>query len=140
MKRWLWAICAFLAITVAAAVFLAEGAIHPRRRHRQAASANAQQVTITAKDGTHLNAWWITPKQPNGSAVILCHGVGDSSYGALGFAPLFLNRGYAVLAPDSRGHGDSLGLVTYGVLESEDIKQWVSWIQSKGIQKVFDLG
>jgi len=138
VRRWVWAVCAFFAITFAAAVFLAEGALHPLRQHRPA--ANAQRVTITAKDGTPLNGWWISPKQPNGKAVIICHGVGDSSYSSLGFAPLFLRNGYSVLAPDSRGHGESLGLVTYGVLESGDMAQWVSWVQSKGIGKVFGLG
>jgi len=138
MRRWVWGVCGFWAITFAAAVFLAEGAIHPPRLHRPA--AHAQEVFITAKDGTRLDAWWISPARPNGSAVIVCHGVGDSAYGALGFAPFLLKNGYSVLAPDSRGHGESLGFVTYGVRESGDVAQWVSWVQNKGVQEVFGLG
>ncbi len=106
----------------------------------QSSNATLQKVGITAKDGVRLNAWWLLPKQQNDRAVIVCHGVGDSSFGALGFAHLFLKNGYSVLVPDSRGHGESSGFVTYGILESGDVSHWVAWVESQGVHKVFGLG
>ena len=52
----------------------------------------------------------------------------------------FLKNGYSVLVPDSRGHGASGGIVTYGVLESDDILRWLRWIESHGIYTTFGFG
>jgi len=58
----------------------------------------------------------------------------------LGYALLFLKNGYSVLVPDSRGHGESLGFVTYGVLESGDMVQWLAWMKGNGIDEAFGFG
>lgn len=154
--RWyLWlavlAVVLFVASFAAAGV-LAEGALHPLLRRRasdtaalaysisQSAGAKARKVSIQTNDGVTLNGWWLVPERQNGSAVVVCHGVADSAYGALGYALLFLNNGYAVLVPESRGHGESLGFVTYGVLESGDMVQWLGWIRAQGINRTFGFG
>jgi alpha-beta hydrolase superfamily lysophospholipase len=57
---------------------------------------------------------WLIPSKSNGNCVPVLHGIADSRAGSIGFAPMFLNEGYAVLLPDSRAHGASGGqLVTY---------------------------
>ena len=58
----------------------------------------------------------------------------------MGYALLFLKNGYSVLAPESRGHGESRGYVTYGVLEAEDTVRWLNWTKSQGVKAVFGLG
>ena len=132
------AVCALLAISVGG-IILAEEAIHPARlplRHALIARAGAARVGgtlddvgIVAADGAQLRGWFVRPRAFNGSVVVLLHGVSDNREGAAGFAPLFLDAGYAVLLPDSRAHGVSGGaLATYGLLESDDIHQWVSWL------------
>lgn len=42
--------------------------------------------------------------------------------------------------PNSRGHGDSGGFVTFGVLEAPDIVQWFTWIRSQGMPTIYGLG
>src|SRR5262249_34415988 len=75
--------------------------------------------------------WLFTPRAPNGAAVILLHGVGDTRTGVLGHAGYLLDAGYTVLTPDSRDHGSSGGAyVTYGVKESGDVHAWADWIFS----------
>ncbi len=66
----------------------------------------------------------------NGRAVLLLHGVADSHRGMRGVAALLAQNGYRVLSPDSRGHGASEGdaLISYGLREREDLRQWVDWI------------
>lgn len=131
---------------------LTEAVLHPvpRRRASDAAAlaqssasavaGTARQVTITADDGVILKSWWIQPPRWAGRTVLMCHGVADSGFGVMGDALLFLRSGYAVLVPDSRGHGESGGFVTYGVYESGDVLQWLVWLRAHGASKVFGFG
>jgi pimeloyl-ACP methyl ester carboxylesterase len=41
---------------------------------------------------------------------------------------MFLRRGYRVLLPDSRAHGESGGIATFGLHEAGDVHDWVSWL------------
>lgn len=95
---------------------------------------------MRGEDGTALTAWWLSPKQANGRAVMACHGVADSAFGAMGYALLFLRNGYSVLVPNGRGHGDSAGYVTYGVLESRDTLRWLKWMKAQGVSTAFGFG
>jgi uncharacterized protein len=60
----------------------------------------------------------------------------------MGLARLLLTNGYAVLAPDSRGQGESGGeLVTYGLREADGVHRWVAWLeQSEHPRNVFGIG
>ena len=101
-------------------------------------SADSQTVSIEARDRAQLHGWFIRPQPDTARCVIVLH---DSRSGSVGFAPMFLERGYAVLAPDSRAHGESGGeFVTYGVLERYDVLQWVHWMQRAGCTAVYGLG
>jgi dipeptidyl aminopeptidase/acylaminoacyl peptidase len=155
-RRWLVVLpvlmVAIFGFSLAAAAVLAEGALHPLLKRRasdtaalaysiaQAANGTAQKVNIQGRDGVALDGWWLAPKEPNGRAVMVCHGVADSAYGALGYALLFLSHGYSVLVPESRGHGESQGYVTYGVLETDDTIRWLSWMKSHGVNSAFGFG
>jgi alpha-beta hydrolase superfamily lysophospholipase len=122
-------------------IFLGELAFRPQRvrvNERQLAEATATQfgaalldVSVTASDGSHLQAWFARPAKANGDAVILLHGVGDNRRGMMGFAELFLSNGFAVLVPDSRAQGESGGeFPTYGLKESDDVHRWFDWFVS----------
>lgn len=139
-------------LVLVAAGMLADGALHPPRLRRasdaaalaqnigQSAAASVTQVRIAAADGTALHAWWLMPFSSQGRGVMVCHGVADSAFGALGFALMFLQQGYSVLVPESRGHGDSEGYSTYGVRESDDVIRWLQWMKAQGVTSVFGLG
>ncbi len=87
---------------------------------------------MPAADGAVLKGWYVQPANGNGSAVILLHGMADNRQGMTGFAYMFLMHGYAVLLPDSRAHGESGGsLVTYGVMEREDVRRWTEWLRPR---------
>lgn len=57
-----------------------------------------------------------------------------------GYALLFLRNGYSVLVPNGRGHGDSQGYVTYGVLEAHDTVRWLEWLKGQGVNAAFGFG
>jgi len=131
---------------------LAEGALHaPRRvvpapvvaqKLARATRSTWQQVRVQARDGTGLDAWLFVPAPSNGAAVVLLHGVGDTRLGMTGYAPFLLRSGFAVLLPDSRGHGSSGGdLITYGVQEAADVHTWTAWLAGeRGFTRLYGMG
>ena len=131
---------AYLLLSILAGIAIADVSLKLHRlplRHQQAIAATVQadfgaelqDVTITAADGVALKGWFVHPRDYNGNAVILLHGITDNREGVAGYGALLLEHGYAVLLPDARRHGESGGeLATYGVKESDDVHRWVSWI------------
>jgi hypothetical protein len=153
VRRVIWIVCSLLLLlNVIGVVLLTEAAMHPPRvRHNEDAAlpahnieqftnSTASLVSITTPDGTLLKGWWFMPHTTTPRAVIVCHGIADSAMGSMGFAPLFLRQGYAVLVPESRGHGASKGFVSFGVQESADILQWLQWVKQHGASTVDGLG
>lgn len=101
-----------------------------------------QSARVTASDGARLEAWLFTPSQPNGSAVILLHGVADTRTGVLAHARYLLRAGFTVLTPDSRGHGASGGAVlTFGIREAGDVHAWADGLfRTLPVQRLYGLG
>jgi len=141
--RWLiFLLTLYLAICVVGGIYLADGTLHPGRRPlagqdvanfrevlRQEETAMTD-VSMTARDGVVLKGWLLLPAQANGDAALVLHGLGDNRLGMEGVARLLLAHGYTVLLPDARSHGDSGGdLATYGLLERQDIHQWVDYLE-----------
>ena len=131
------AIAMYLALSLAFGILMARLTLFPMRlalpdRARIAPmykpyGGDLQTVAIQAVDGVVLQGWYIVPEHQNGQAVILLHGIGDNRGGVAGYGQAFLRQGYRILLPDSRAHGESGGTVaTYGLLESDDVRRWVS--------------
>lgn len=98
---------------------------YARRNH-----AEFRDLSIRAKDGATLRAWFLRPAEWNRAVVILQHGVGDNRLGMYGYGQWLLENHYSVVLPDARAHGMSGGeLASYGFLESDDIHGWVNWIE-----------
>ena len=151
----IWAVSflsAVFVLTFVASIVLTEGALRPLIRRRasdttalaysisQTAHVNATPVRIRAADGATMTGWWLSQQSGNSRAVMICHGVADSAFGGMGYALLFLRHGYSVLVPNARGHGDSQGFVTYGVLEADDTLKWLDWMKQQGVQETFGFG
>ncbi len=128
-------------LCAAGGIILCESALHVPKIPSPLAPSDGRAVEIVARDGARLQAWFLAPKTPNGDCVLLLHGVADSRASQMGLARLLLQNHYSVLAPDSRGNGESGGIVTYGVLEAEDIHRWVDWLEaSQHPRNVFGVG
>src|ERR1700682_4788031 len=70
-----------------------------------------------------LRGWKVRPKNPNGSWVLLFHGVADNRIGVIGQSEFLLRAGYSVVMMDARAHGVSGGpIATYGWLERNDTR------------------
>jgi pimeloyl-ACP methyl ester carboxylesterase len=134
-----------------AGAFAGEGALHPRRVPVAPvcpciAHMTCDDATVTAPDSTILRAWYYQPEHPTGAAIILLHGVGANRTDMVGLGYMFLKAGYSVLEPDLRGHGESGGFTTYGVLEEQDIHAWADWmldrpgISRSSISRIYGFG
>jgi fermentation-respiration switch protein FrsA (DUF1100 family) len=85
--------------------------------------ARREDFLITAPDGAALRGWKVHPQIPNGSWVLLFHGVADNRIGTIGQSEILLGAGYGVVMMDQRAHGESGGaLATYGWLERDDTR------------------
>jgi pimeloyl-ACP methyl ester carboxylesterase len=151
MRRAVWYPVAGLTGLSIASAFLAENALHIWNRGEVKSSwadtiasqcgASWNSVQAAADDGARLDGWLFTPQHPNGSGVILLHGVGDTRMGMSGHAPFLLRAGYSVLLPDLRGHGASGGsITTYGVRESGDVHRWADVLLRAGVDRLYGLG
>lgn len=80
-----------------------------------------EDFDVRAPDGVLLRGWKVTPPQPNGSWVLLFHGVADNRVGVIGQSEFLLRAGYSVIMMDARAQGASGGpMATYGWLERND--------------------
>ena len=130
-------VAAVLSCGAAAAVWLAERNVRVRARRRTPADeslarqtgASVECAEVSAQDGVRLSGWLLRPEPWRGEAAVVLHGFVDSRAAMLDHTRMLLRHGYAVLAPDSRGHGDSGGTaVSFGVLESDDVGVWGDWL------------
>jgi alpha-beta hydrolase superfamily lysophospholipase len=104
--------------------------------------ATRQDFEVRAPDGELLRGWKVRPKNPNGSWVLLFHGVADNRVGVVGQSEFLLRAGYGVVMMDARAHGASGGpIATYGWLERNDTRSIVDALESsEHPQHLFALG
>ena len=81
------------------------------------AFARAAEVSLTMDDGVRIDASLLVPDGPAPAggwpAIMMFHGLGGNHVAlAGGLGPAYLAKGYAVFAPDARGHGTSEGFVS----------------------------
>ncbi len=89
------------------------------------------EAEVTAADGTRLRSGWYDAGSD--VTVILLHSFdGSSEDSDYLFAPYYAEKGYNLLLPDNRNHGESEGAVTtYGMLEGDDVACWVRWLREQ---------
>ncbi len=102
-----------------------------------------EDVYITSFDGLKLHATYfpgmedeaVRPADVSGvkKAVICFHGyTGEGLSNHIAIADYFLKKGYAMLMPDARAHGESEGeYIGFGCLDRKDALSWVNWLIGK---------
>lgn len=89
---------------------------------------------MTANDGTEMKGlFFLQPKAlewTNHSVplIFLCHGMSDNYMSYLDFGYSLAKEGYAVFAPEFRGHGSNRARATMGELEPHDLIAWMDFI------------
>ncbi len=96
-----------------------------------ATGATREDFDVRAPDGALLRGWKVRPKNPNGSWVLVFHGVADNRVGVIGQSEFLLRAGYSVVMMDARAHGASGGpIATYGWLERNDTRSIIDALLS----------
>jgi pimeloyl-ACP methyl ester carboxylesterase len=108
----------------------AGGLLYPWRRGlTQAAPDGCTDAEWRSGDIT-LHGWRCAANgRPRGTVVFL-HGVADNRGSSVGIIAHFRNRGYDVVAYDSRANGQSTGeICTYGYYEKQDLSRVIDTIE-----------
>ena len=94
---------------------------------------NAQTHFITSGDGLQL-AGHLVETEGNRYAIVV-HGYTGNGRSMSGFGEQFYDRGFSVLMPDCRGHGESEGdYIGMGWPDRLDIIAWIDWIIERNPQ------
>jgi uncharacterized protein len=122
-------------VAAVAGWFAAPAFLHPIRRPLTpdlireanasfaASGGHREEFDVRAPDGAMLRGWLVRAPHPNGSWVLLFHGVADNRIGVIGQSEFLLRAGYNVVMMDARAHGESEGpIATFGWLERNDTK------------------
>ena len=147
MNKWLVYVLIFAAGFVFVSLWSFWIVIHPPKiiigRTPPDVGLEAQDVTITAPDGTKLSAWYI-PSATLKKAIVLLHGYPAEKSDMLLIAKN-LYPDFSLLLLDLRYFGESDGMyTTLGVKERGDVKATLDFLESKGHTKIgmfgFSLG
>ncbi|WP_164966390.1 alpha/beta hydrolase [Companilactobacillus metriopterae] len=88
-------------------------------------------MPFTDRDGEtkNLNAYYIKNPANTNKTVIIAHGYRMNALQMGGWAKIYYDMGYNILAPDARAHGASDGnAISYGWKEKNDYKNWADKI------------
>jgi dienelactone hydrolase len=104
----------------------------PRRRleHTLAdVGLTSEELRLKAEDGLSIAAWYVPPR--NGAVIIAVHGIWGNRGQLIGIGRNLVDRGFGIMLPDLRAHGDSDGRVnTLGLREARDVRACVVYLQS----------
>lgn len=86
-----------------------------------------ERVTLQTEDNIRLSG--LLYDQGGKETVVYLHNIGSAAGEDFYYAPWYWEKGYNILMPDNRAHGESEGnCVSYGVYETEDVNQWLQLI------------
>jgi dipeptidyl aminopeptidase/acylaminoacyl peptidase len=92
----------------------------------------ATRVSFKAHDGSEVVGTWYRGPADNAPGILLLHGNGSSRGQFARLAPWFNAQGYAVLAIDFRGHGESAQVSkSFGWYEARDAHAAYAWFKSR---------
>ncbi|MFW9902941.1 MAG: alpha/beta hydrolase [Candidatus Thorarchaeota archaeon] len=88
-----------------------------------------ERIQFTSK-GVAISALFLYPSNLEGQrpAILAYHGWGGTKENILTNCLDFVKAGYIVLVPDLRGHGESGGISTLGLLEQDDAKVAIDYL------------
>lgn len=89
-----------------------------------------RDVYLTSFDGLKLHATYFPALEEGAEKLVICfHGyTGEGLSNHTAIAEYFLKRGYAMLMPDARAHGQSEGeYIGFGCLDRKDALSWINW-------------
>jgi pimeloyl-ACP methyl ester carboxylesterase len=128
----LWGVAAALAIAGGLGASWLLGSLMVRSSHSivPAASPPARDLTLRTADGLTIAATYRPGRRRDSPAILMLHGNGASRAATTPNAAWLAGNGYAVLAIDFRGHGQSAAAPhSFGLFESRDAETAFAWLK-----------
>ena len=108
----------------------AGGLLHPGRRSMVEPLPDICEDVPFKGAGVDLRGWRCRGAGVRRGTVVYLHGIADNRGSAVGIVRRFTQRGFDVIAYDSRAHGESGGSAcTYGFFEKQDLRLVLDTIQ-----------
>ena len=105
---------------------------HGRASFVPPAAAPAQDVGLRTSDGIAIAATFRPGSSERAPGVLLLHGVGASRQAVAANAAWLSDHGYATLAIDFRGHGQSdMAPRSFGLHEAADVRAAFAWLKRR---------
>ena len=119
-----------LVLGLALSWMMVSAMVRPQASHAAPATPPARDIVLTSTDGLSIAATYRPGRTPTSPAILLLHGNGASRAMMAENAAWLAGQGYAVLAIDFRGHGDSAQRSrSFGVFESRDAGAAFAWLR-----------
>lgn len=88
-----------------------------------------QRAEVITEDGVHLTANYLVADSASRRWALLAHGWCDAWNEMTVYARAYAERGFNLLIPEMRGHGESGGeIVGLGWLDRRDLVRWARWL------------
>jgi uncharacterized protein len=112
----------------------ASALLHPAHRRLTVPTPVGAHDVVLQGDGVLLRGWQFQDHKVSVGTVIFLHGSADNRAAGVGVARHLSQRGFTVLAYDSRAHGESEGRAcTYGFFEKRDLRRVIDTIGQRPI-------
>ncbi len=132
IRRVIGSAALLLVLVLAASWFLASRIAAGHASVVAPVPAPAEQVRLTARDGIAIAGTYWPGRRADAPAVLLLHGVGASRNQTAPMAEALVAGGYAALAIDLRGHGEStITDHSYGLGEGLDARAAFDWLKAR---------
>ena len=103
-------------------------------------TAEVSEVSITSDDGLLLKGNTVRTPEKSDLWAILIHGYTSKKEHMGNYAAYYAEKGFNVLMPDMRGHGESEGdYIGMGWLDRKDVLKWINLIISENPSAVITL-
>ena len=130
--RYIWAAIVLLFLGLCA--IWGAGSLLSRSTNSEVAPAilPAIDVTFTAADGSSIAGTYRAGRDANSPAILLLHGNGASRAAMAANARWLSDQGFATLAIDFRGHGESSAADhSFGWFEARDAHAAIAWLKRR---------
>jgi pimeloyl-ACP methyl ester carboxylesterase len=112
----------------------AGGLLHPARRSMIERLPDICEDVLFKGDAVDLKGWRCRGAGLRRETLVYLHGIADNRGSAVGIVRRFTQRGFDVIAYDSRAHGESGGSAcTYGFFEKQDLRLVLDTIEQSPV-------
>lgn len=131
----------FLLTNLIGSMYIRHVLVRPRKKQNRTSDLtgfvpevaySTSELHFRTSDNFKISALLLEPENPNGSAVVVCHGIRHDKNSGVRYVQYLLRDGYTLLLIDFRNHGESDGtFTTYGYYEKHDLLAAVRYLRER---------